>query len=246
MSEPAKSELDFLASALADRAEAVARECPDPVALAVDFEGHGMLRKRLWAEAVVGAASAERTPVVADRELPERSVALSIGYHRVLIGSLGTDARLHAVEGELRRHLNQAAIDWSWLGRAGDDLLLVMAGPPGSDTDENWKHACAVVERNERVCRTLVWLPPADPGNWPASLAPIVDRTFLVRPWHVKDPDGGGAGPLDPWARLAAELVNEDEGFDEAAARRWIEILSDPVDGGDLPERLVAALETAP
>ncbi|WP_448207187.1 hypothetical protein [Azospirillum sp. sgz302134] len=177
-------ELEFLANSLADHAEFVARRCPDPAALDVDRESHGMLSKSLWVEATVGGGEAADPSVVAERELPEHSLALAIVYHRVLIGSLGADPELGAVEGVLRRHLNQAAIDWSWLGRAGDDLLLIRVGPPGSDTDDDWKHAREVVERNERVCRVLVWLPPAPElgGLWQKSLDSVMDRTFLVQP----------------------------------------------------------------
>ncbi|MGY0794229.1 hypothetical protein ACW7BJ_33195 [Azospirillum argentinense] len=249
-------ELEFLAGSLADRAEALARRCPDPAALDVDRESHGMLRKSLWVEAAVGGGEEGVPSAVAERELPERSLALAIGYHRVLIGSLGADPDLGAVEGVLRRHLNQAAIDWSWLGRAGDDLLLILVGPPGSDTDDAWKHAREVVERNERVCRVLVWLPPAPElgGLWQKSLDSVIDRTFLVRPWLPdkkvgdvnENRDDVISAPLDPWARLAAELADEGDEFDEAAARRWIDILSASEPGDDLPERLVAALEAAP
>ncbi|WP_448207186.1 hypothetical protein [Azospirillum sp. sgz302134] len=54
------------------------------------------------------------------------------------------------------------------------------------------------------------------------------------------------SAPLDPWARLTAELADEGEEFNEAAARRWIEILSTSTAVDDLPEQLVAAPEAAP
>ncbi|WP_448204980.1 ABC-three component system middle component 1 [Azospirillum sp. sgz302134] len=251
------TDLDILANALAVRAEMVQHDWPDALSLAVSRTPKNMLKRRLWVEHAAAGITMEGRPLVAEDDLPRHAAALSIGYHRVLIGSLGTDPDSHAVEGELRRHLNQAAIDWSWLGHTGDDLLLILVGPSGSDEDEAWREAMNTIERDERVCRKLVWLPPSDPKKLGDALDGLLNRTFLARPWpptrrHDGTAEGQGgehiagspAGDLDRVARLFTRIAGE--GFSEDEAKRWIAILSDPKESPDLAERLVHALEVTP
>lgn len=240
--------LEILASALTARAETAQRKWPGSGSLTVTREVAEMERRQLWVEEAVGGASPGGGPLVAEAELPEHALSLAIGHHRVLLGAFDEEAGSDGAQAELRRYLNQAAIAWSWLGHAGDDLLLILVGPENKDKDQDWLQAVSAIERDERVCRKLVWLPPSDPDQREASLEALIDRTFLARPWppaqHDEDDSAAVAtGDLDLMARLFARVT--EGGLGEEEALRWFAILSDPEEQPDLAERLVAALETA-
>jgi hypothetical protein len=107
----------------------------------------------------------------------------------------------------------------------------------------------SVIERNERICRKLVWLPPADCEDYEASLNAFMKRTFLAFPWLPQNFSESAvlAGPrgLDSWALLARTIAEvataQGERFSEDEAQQWIEALSQ-AQGGDRADRLVEAL----
>jgi hypothetical protein len=198
-----------------------------------------MKNQSMWAADVASRMEANSHNSIGSADLPEAFVALQVDYHSILVGSLGTDPEPEMVADHLRRYHNQAAITWSWLGRQGEDLLLFLVGPPGSDYDESWKRAGREIERNERICRKLVWLPPATGNDHTSSLRMFLDRTFLARPWlqHPRT----SQGELDRLAHLFSDIT--DGSFTEIEAKRWIDILSHDDDGRtDLAQRLVNAL----
>lgn len=196
-------------------------------------------RKRLMAETLAQAFDGDASPADAAVPLPEDGVALVIGYHAVLIGSLGDDPERMAVMDRLRRWHNQAVVARSWLGWQGEDLQVFLAGPPGSADSETWRAAASEIERNERVCRKLVWLPPATAAQWPSSLERFMQRSFLARPWKGLLPPEQEA--LDRMAHLFRGLARE--GLAEPTAKRWLDLLArDEIDREDLAEGLVAAL----
>ncbi|WP_395459858.1 hypothetical protein ACHMW5_36140 (plasmid) [Azospirillum melinis] len=213
--------------------------------LEVEENPEGMRSRRLWATEAANAldsdAQAELETLDAD-DLPKNFIALRVGYHSLLIGGLGDDPADAAVDHDLARYQNQAAIAWSWLGHKGDDLLLLLVAPAGGEESRDWKRMQRRVERNEQVCRKLVWLPPQAGKDRSKSLKAFWGRTFLARPWPRKGE--AGQGQLDRWALLAKQLVQDE--FDEATAKRWLKILS----YGDLKDAdrvrcLIEALDPA-
>lgn len=201
-----------------------------------------LLERRLMAEAIRESMGAGAAPAVdSDAEhLPVGVRALAVGYHSILVGDLGDDPDRAAVHDHLRRWHNQAVIARSWLGARGDDLVLVLVAPPAAVADARWINAARQIERNERVCRKLVWLPPADDATMAESLEDFFARSCLARPW-TEGPRQDQAA-LDAMATLATDIA--DDTLTAAAAHRWLNLLShDDLDREDMMEALVAALE---
>tara|TARA_R110002167_G_scaffold148524_2_gene341503 strand:- start:15927 stop:16658 length:732 start_codon:yes stop_codon:yes gene_type:complete len=64
-----------------------------------------------------------------------------------------------------------------------DDLNLFLVGPAGSNDEREWQNFSQVIERNDLVCRKLVWLPSKNDHEWMTELSAFLERTFLAEPW---------------------------------------------------------------
>ncbi|MYM83355.1 hypothetical protein GTP44_15515 [Duganella sp. FT50W] len=121
-------------------------------------------------------------------DLPAECEALSINRYTLILGLLPDTPALEAVQEAVRRYRNQCVIARSFLSPAQSlDLLLVLVGPRGSDTDEEWDALAKFVERDERVARKLVWLMPIDPASDAESYERFIKQTFFARPWIQTD-----------------------------------------------------------
>lgn len=147
--------------------------------------------------------------------------AIEIDHFRVLFAALPRAPR--DAPRCLDAQLDRALRVWTNAGQsAAVYLYLFFAGPIASSTDPSWQRAAAEIERDERVCRKLVWLPDAECGNLDA----FIRRTFLASPWT--EAEQPGAGEL---AWLGDEL-----GVPEA----WLEHLMNPsLEGRSLVEALL-------
>lgn len=77
-----------------------------------------------------------------------------------------------------------AAIARTWLlSDFSDDLNLFLVGPTGSKDEREWQNFSRIVERNDLVCRKLVWLPSSNDHEWATELSVFLERTFLAEPW---------------------------------------------------------------
>lgn len=247
-------DVDTLLTALAERARWLG--------LTVALDPSELMERRLLAEAIGESLGQDAKPdIPADtgidgEHLPERVRALAMGHHSILIGALGEDAGQSVVQDRLRRWHNQAVIARSWLGARSDDLLLVLVGPPRSGASDRWKRIAQEIERNERVCRKLIWLPPAELAERPASLETFLGRTCLARPWVEA---GDGQAPVaaqvaldalsDLAADLAADLGNDPDGraLTETTAREWLDLLArEDLDREEMLEALVKTLMAVP
>ena len=142
------------------------------------------------------------------------------------------------------RYHAQAAVTRSWLlGDGLDDLCLIFVGPERSEDNSFWIAQAGEIERNDLVCRKLVWLPPgADLGEMDRALDDMVARTFLARPWDVgardiqNSLDSLTSGPLAlPDLGVAPEIIRTWLAHLEAAA-------NDGIVGDDLVIRLINAV----
>jgi hypothetical protein len=114
--------------------------------------------------------------------------AMYVGDYAVLIGPLENRqpnfATSESDRSVLDAYYRRAAIARTCLPNDRcEDLILFLVGPSGSDTDPDWKADAAQIERNDAVCRKIVWLPPSQETTWDASLDRFQRRTFLARPW---------------------------------------------------------------
>lgn len=193
------------------------------------------LRKTRMRGAALAAEEEDATP---DAELPEHAESSIIGHHAVLLGELGDS--IAAAREQWHRFLSQAAIARSWLpAETSEDLNLYLVGPSGSDAAVPWRELAAEIERDERVCRKLVWLPPASPDEQETSLAHFLSRTFLARPWV--ETGTPGEHDIDRLRNLGAKLAGDDA--PRATIDEWLRILQTAEgDSNELVSRLTEAL----
>lgn len=118
--------------------------------------------------------------------------SLFVGPQSVIIGSLGEEGQFLPATEELpksvferwRGYQRIASIARASLDKnRNDDLVLVLVGPVGSHEKGEWNALSSQIERNDLVCRKLVWLPPKAISCWQSSLQDFLKRTFLARPW---------------------------------------------------------------
>ena len=127
-----------------------------------------------------------------------------------------------------------AAIARTWLmSDFSDDMNLFLLGPAGSKDEIEWQNFAQVVERNDLVCRKLLWLPGKNEHEWSTELSTFLDRTFLSEPWKGTATTSGIS--LD----VLADTIND---FDE-----WLEVLqrpefrNEPIDSSAFAKALVEA-----
>lgn len=117
------------------------------------------------------------------------------------------------------------------------DLYLFLVCPPG---DPGGPHRRRVLERNEALARTHVWVPSTREANWPGEARRFLDRTFLAPP----TPTGTGpSGDLTPLQTELDRLVSQKV-IDGMQASRWAAILAGPADEDrDIGAELLAVMD---
>jgi hypothetical protein len=193
------------------------------------------LRKTRMRGAALAAKEESAAP---DADLPKEAESSIIGHHAILLGELGDS--IAAAREQWHRFLSQAAIARSWLSaETSEDLNLYLVGPSGSDARVPWREIAAEIERDERVCRKLVWLPPATVAEQEDSLAHFLSRTFLARPWI--ETGAPGERDIDRLRNLGAKLTSDDA--PRATIEEWLRILRTPQsDSNDLVRQLTEVL----
>jgi hypothetical protein len=164
---------------------------------------------------------------------PEGDQSLMIDCYSILITQLGDFLAAPEAQAEVSAQQRRAGIALTWLQPSmRSDLNLFIVGPPGSSDSPDWGDFAGQVERNEQVCRKLVWLPSRDSSQWETGARNFCDRTFLARPW-LQQPTIATEPHLDPLGRLA-------EGNPRMA--KWLSLVDQLGDeDGELIDALVAA-----
>jgi hypothetical protein len=168
-----------------------------------------------------------------DQVTSREDQGLLIDCCSVLIAQF-SDAMDHAArQSKLAAQQRRAVIALTWMEPVlRSDLNLFILGPPGSDDVPEWVDFAWHVERNEQVCRKLVWLPPTEQDEWMQSAEAFCDRTFLARPWRAQ-PYPSTEPRLDPLSHLA-------EG--DPLMARWLAVIEKTDDAdGELIDSLVEA-----
>lgn len=134
-----------------------------------------------------------------------------------------------------------AAIARSWLGPVHEvDLCIVLVGPAGSNADPEWRSLAHSLERDELICRKLVWLPPARAEELAASVGRFVRRTPLASPWNFAaqateqnlDVTSFLLHSLGPAFQADCELPID-------LLREWLMLLEQETAGQHLAQRLI-------
>lgn len=116
--------------------------------------------------------------------------------------------------------------------------ILLCARQTSSQHD--WRAVIDVAERDEAVCRKLVW--NWGSGSLEASYRAFIERSFLAEPWADSQAQPGAT--LDRTDSLSLRVLQE-ETLSPAVAARWVQIAGMELDDPEIRvNRFVDALET--
>jgi len=173
---------------------------------------------------------------VTEKSLPKDAVGLRLGDYPVLVASIEL-GNLADMQASLRSLHTQMVIARSYMAAEeviNAHIMLIALAP---DPRQDWRRALDLAERDETVCRKLIWIP--NPDEIDQSYASFVARTFLATPW--KNAPSVRSAPLDRNQGLVLRTL-ENHGLSQDSAARWIDLTHQIHDD---PDNLVAALTTA-
>ena len=176
-------------------------------------------------------------PDASTAELPEKAYGLRLGAYPVLVApiSLGTSAEMQSA---LRLLHSQMVIARSYMGRDEVINAHIFLCAVGATQNTDWRNVIDLAERDEKVCRKVVWLP--DSKELDASYEAFRARTFLAAPWNVVTEQMNAR--LDTNQSLAANMLT-NAGLAETTVSTWIDIVNQSADDPDtMVVRLVDAL----
>jgi len=156
-------------------------------------------------------------PDASTAALPVEAYGLRLGAYPVVVApvSLGTTAEMQAT---LRLLHSQMVIARSYMGRDEVIYAHIFLCAIGATPDADWRNVIHLAERDEKVCRKVIWLP--DLGALDDSYEAFRARTFLGSPWA--DVDEKLNARLDVNQGLAAKLLAE-AGLAESSVPQWID-----------------------
>jgi hypothetical protein len=171
--------------------------------------------------------------------LPPIKIGLRLGAYPVLVAPIALNSS-EEMQTSLKALHNQMVIARSYM-RAEEVInahiiLCVTEADPKAD----WRGIIDLAERDETVCRKIIWMPDAKAID--ASYEALLARTFLAQPWRsleaVLD------APLDHNQGLAERILVR-HGLSAAAARRWVQLAEAYKDDPDalIPQLIVAREE---
>src|ERR1039457_983031 len=112
--------------------------------------------------------------------VPGTSCWLEVGPHKLLLWPLSEDSV--SAEDSVDMGKETAFNQWLVAGDAGvTNITMFCVAPVGCIDLDGWKTFAAKVERDDMVCRKLVWLPREDFDD----VNVFLDRTFMARPWEI-------------------------------------------------------------
>jgi hypothetical protein len=158
-------------------------------------------------------------PDASTAALPAEANGLRLGAYPVIVApvTLGTTAEMQAT---LRLLHSQMVIARSYMGRDEVINAHILLCATGAARDADWRNVIDLAERDEKVCRKVVWLP--DPAALDKSYEAFRARTFLASPWD--DVDEKLNARLDVNQGLASKLLMQ-AGLAEDSAKQWIDIV---------------------
>lgn len=178
-------------------------------------------------------------PDASTARLPTVAYGIRLGAYPAIVApvTLGTKAEMQET---LRLLHSQMVIARSYMMRSEviNAHIFLCAVEPALDTD--WRNVIDIAEREETVCRKVIWLP--DIRRLDKSYDEFCARTFLATPWDnlAERRDA----QLDHNQGLAAKLLIE-AGLPEDIATDWIHIVDQAGEDVDtMVERLVHARGT--
>jgi hypothetical protein len=177
--------------------------------------------------------------VLKGANLPLDVSTLVVGRFPVLFGRLPDAPEVALVRDAVRRYRNQGVVARSHLSpEQALDLQLWLIGPQGSEESADWRALALAIERDDRVARKFVWLPPEGRHDRQEAFEGFLARTFLARPWNTLPPQP--AAQLDRMSGLLAVAADLD--IPKPVLDRWFELAgSELEDGPELVDELIEA-----
>jgi len=161
--------------------------------------------------------SADRPPIPPDQAVQVEIRSTFAGLYPIIVAGLGES--LEGVRIAWGAAQRQAAVArTSVASDSGEDLVLILVGPGGSKENAEWRSIAMEIERNDLVCRKLVWLPPKKPVEGNAALMDFMKRTFLSKPWLVTE--GIPQTALDTLSEKNTALLGWEEILDAQPINR--------------------------
>lgn len=192
-----------------------------------------------WEVSVVDSFTARQFRGRADateKSLPQGAIGLRLGDYPVLVASIQL-GDLADMQASLRDLHTQMVIARSYMAAEEVINAHIMLCALAPDPLQDWRRSLDLAERDETVCRKLIWIP--DPDDLDRSYDLFAARTFLATPW--KSALSAQSAPLDSNQGLVLRTLVK-HGLSQAAASRWTSLASQLRDD---PDNLVAALTAA-
>lgn len=168
--------------------------------------------------------------------LPEGACGLRLGAYPVVVAPVALGS-VEDMQKSLRRYHTQMVIARSYM-RPEEVInahLFLCAIDPATKGD--WRSVVDLAERDETVCRKVIWLPESSALD--ASFEAFRARTFLASPWDAADERHDA--PLDSNQDLAQRILVK-HGLSETIATAWVQIVDRL---GQDPETMVVELVAA-
>lgn len=170
--------------------------------------------------------------------LPEKAIGLRLGAYPVLVAPIVLKDSTE-IQVSLKALHSQMVIARSYM-RAEEVInahIMLCVTTTGSQAD--WRGIIDLAERDETVCRKVIWMPDSDDPN--ASFDLFLARTFLAQPWRSLEAVLNA--PLDHNQGLAERILVK-HGLSDIAAERWVQLAETYRDDPDgMIPQLVAARE---
>lgn len=170
--------------------------------------------------------------------LPETAIGLRLGAYPLLVAPIPLNSS-EEMQTSLKALHNQMVIARSYMRAEEVINAHIMLCVTATDSKADWRGIIDLAERDETVCRKVVWMPEKDALD--ASYDLFLARTFLAQPWRSLEAVLNA--PLDHNQGLAERILVR-HGLSEPTAKRWValaETYKDDPDG--LIPQLVAARE---
>ncbi|AMN54591.1 hypothetical protein ACP90_21790 [Labrenzia sp. CP4] len=158
---------------------------------------------------------------------------LRLGQYPVIVAPIALDT-VEGVMSALKKLHAQMVVARSYMYEREviNAHLLLCATAPTPTGD--WARLVDLIERDETVCRKLVWIPKQT--EMQESFDAFMARTFLSMPW--KQVTAVSDAQLDQTHELAQRLL-EKHGLDQDVAHQWVSLAEQLIDD---PESLVTEL----
>ncbi|RWL18072.1 ABC-three component system middle component 1 [Mesorhizobium sp.] len=169
-------------------------------------------------------------------EVPADIFGLRLGFYPVLVAPI-TLGDVEQMQRNLRRLNAQMVIARSYMRPEEVINAHIMLCATATIELADWRQVVDMAERDETVCRKIVWIPEANALD--ESYAAFVARTFLATPWQAAGTTLNA--PLDHNENLVQRVLVR-HGLPRPVADRWVALAEQY---GSDPDTLVTELMTA-